>query len=152
MNKYFQGKSITAGCTDSSNRRSQRIDFLLYICINRCFKITRKNVFLGVLSEKNNQNIQSPIQVINTNEIIDRSRYFKMSLKQYCYFNILCFPRTSNTEKPICCSENSEIQVTWMPRDWTPVYHPIFECGAFQSRLEFTQQSAAVLNLIQWCN
>lgn len=30
------------------------------------------------------------------------------------------------------------------------IYHPIFECGAFQSRLKFTQQPAAALDLIQW--
>lgn len=30
------------------------------------------------------------------------------------------------------------------------IYHPIFECGAFQSRPEFTQQPAAALDLIQW--
>ncbi|KAK1137015.1 hypothetical protein K0M31_001543 [Melipona bicolor] len=30
------------------------------------------------------------------------------------------------------------------------IYHPIFECRAFQSRLKFTQQPAAALDLIQW--
>lgn len=30
------------------------------------------------------------------------------------------------------------------------IYHPIFECGAFQSSPEFTQQPTAPFDLIQW--